>query len=147
MMPTVSTLREDIHFSDGQTFRVLRWDRSMKSVEVVLDPFRSAPATGHGDHWHYHRAMELTSISRGTGTRFVGDHIGLFEARDLVLIGSMCRITGIPGGNRPAWRCNGTFRWTMESGAWEKPAHLRRSTKRREEGSLFRDGLRRLRCV
>jgi len=87
-MPSVSTLREDIHFSKGQTFRVLRWDRSMKSVEVVLDPLHSAPSPGHGDHWHFHRAVELTSISRGAGTRFIGDHIGLFEARDLVLIGS-----------------------------------------------------------
>src|SRR6202012_3575423 len=37
--------------------------------------------------WPLPRAIELTSISRGAGTRFIGDHIGLFEARDLVLIG------------------------------------------------------------
>lgn len=38
--------------------------------------------------WHFHPELELTSILKSTGTRFVGDNIGYFSADDLVLIGA-----------------------------------------------------------
>jgi len=37
--------------------------------------------------WHYHPELELVSVIKSTGTRFIGDHIGKFEPGDLVLIG------------------------------------------------------------
>ena len=37
--------------------------------------------------WHVHPEYELTLIAESEGTRVVGDHVGSFEAGDLLLIG------------------------------------------------------------
>ncbi len=79
--------REKIEVPNGHSFRVLRWGRSVDSVECVLEPGRVAHLPGEGSHWHFHLAMELTWFGSGEGTRFVGDHIGPFRAGDLVLLG------------------------------------------------------------
>jgi AraC-like DNA-binding protein/mannose-6-phosphate isomerase-like protein (cupin superfamily) len=87
-MQATPSLQERIHLPAGQSFRLLRWQRNVRSVEVVLGPQRSVPLHGEGDHWHYHRATELTYVQRGAGTRFIADSIELFESGDLTLIGS-----------------------------------------------------------
>ena len=38
--------------------------------------------------WHYHPEYELVLITKSTGKRIIGDHIGGFEEGDLVLIGA-----------------------------------------------------------
>lgn len=39
--------------------------------------------------WHNHQKIEIMHILSGTGTRFVGDHIGQYEAGDTCLMGPL----------------------------------------------------------
>jgi len=79
---------EKILLPVSQTFRLLRWQQRVTNVEVMTGNGKAIPMLGQGDHWHYHRASELTSIHSGAGTRLVADHIELFEPNDLIFIGS-----------------------------------------------------------
>ncbi len=38
--------------------------------------------------WHFHEEYELVLIDKSRGTKFIGDHVSLFEEGDLLLIGS-----------------------------------------------------------
>ena len=37
--------------------------------------------------WHYHPELELVTILKSKGTRFIGDSIKKFQPNDVVLIG------------------------------------------------------------
>lgn len=38
--------------------------------------------------WHHHEELELIYVHRGSGTRYVGNHVARFEPGEVVLIGS-----------------------------------------------------------
>ena len=90
--------RETIRLPSGRTFRLLRWRRDLAHVEVVEGPGRVSSTRGFGAHWHYHPELELTLFLKGSGTRFVADHIELFEPGDLVLLGANVPHTWHPKG-------------------------------------------------
>lgn len=78
---------EKIELMPGESFRVLRWTNNVHDVEIVGPTGIVSPYEGAGDAWHHHPEMELTLVTHGRGTRFVGDAITTFNAPDLVLIG------------------------------------------------------------
>jgi AraC-like DNA-binding protein/quercetin dioxygenase-like cupin family protein len=47
----------------------------------------SCPAFQSNHTWHFHPQYEISLILKGTGKRFIGDHIGTFAPGDMVLIG------------------------------------------------------------
>lgn len=126
--------RENIRLGQGESFRLLRWSHRVTNVEVVLGAGRTAPAEGQGDHWHYHPAVELTLIQRGAGTRFIADHIELFDTGDLVLIGPNVphywHIRGISSGLALQWD------FPLEHGIWSfgEAAPLRALTESARRG-------------
>jgi len=79
---------ENIEIPGGQSFRIIRWDRNLEEVESLGPEGEARQVGGEGTHWHYHAEMELTWFRKGKGTRFVGDGIDLFEAGEVVLLGS-----------------------------------------------------------
>ncbi|OAI56629.1 hypothetical protein AYO49_03900 [Verrucomicrobiaceae bacterium SCGC AG-212-N21] len=129
---------EAIQLEAGQSFRLLHWKDNLREVDSLIGPEERVRIHGAGDRWHHHREMELTVVQRGSGTRFVGDHIGPFESLDVVLIGA-----NVPhfwkgmrksSGYAVQWRFEREHAlWSFpESGAlrvlWERAAHGLRFT-------------------
>lgn len=84
----MAVYREVIESPPDQSFRLLQWENSLSEVQVSIGPGRWSAIEGRGERWHAHRAVELTYIHRGSGTRFIGDHIGAIGPPELVLIGA-----------------------------------------------------------
>ncbi|MDD4872350.1 MAG: AraC family transcriptional regulator [Kiritimatiellae bacterium] len=78
---------EQIQLLPGESFRFLQWSDNVSDVEVVAIDGTIHPFKGAGHEWHHHSQMELTLVTKGSGTRFVGDDITTFKAADLVMIG------------------------------------------------------------
>jgi AraC-like DNA-binding protein len=78
---------EKIQLLPGESFRLLQWQNNIHDVEAIASDGTRRPFVGSGHEWHHHSQMELTLLTQGSGTRFIGDSITHFNAPDLVLIG------------------------------------------------------------
>jgi hypothetical protein len=57
--------------------------------------------------WHHHPEYELTLTLNSRGWRFIGDHIGQYQAPDLVLVPPDMPTRGLP--QRPSSKLNRTL--------------------------------------
>jgi len=78
---------ERIQLLPSESFRLLQWQNNIHEVETVATDGTRRRFSGSGHEWHHHSHMELTLITQGSGTLFIGDSITHFKAPDLVLIG------------------------------------------------------------
>jgi AraC-like DNA-binding protein len=137
---------ESIQLEAGQSFRLLHWKDNLREVDSLIGPEQRVRIHGAGDRWHHHREMELTLVHRGSGTRFVGDHIGPFESLDVVLIGASVPHfwKGLRGSSGYAvqWRFEREHAlWSFPEsvalrGLWERSAHGLRFTGSSAEKAL-----------
>jgi AraC-like DNA-binding protein/mannose-6-phosphate isomerase-like protein (cupin superfamily) len=84
----MAVLLENVRFAQGECLRLLRWQGNARSLQSLEAGRRGTAITGVGGRWHSHLEMEFTIFERGTGTRYVGDHVGPFTHGDCVLLGS-----------------------------------------------------------
>jgi len=84
----MAVLLENIRFAPDECLRLLRWQGNARTLQSPEAGGRRTAATGLGGRWHSHAEMESTIFQRGSGTRYVGDHVGAFGEWDCVLLGS-----------------------------------------------------------
>ncbi len=83
----MSRLRETIVFGPGNFYRLERWNGDGRLVEIIGHRGEVTRVPAFGARWHYHRAIELTSILRGTSTCFVADRLQKFSAGEIFILG------------------------------------------------------------
>ena len=83
----MTQLRETIVFGPGNFYRLERWNGDDRQVEIIEAPAEVTRVPAFGARWHYHRAIELTSVLRGTSTCFVADRLQKFSAGELFVLG------------------------------------------------------------
>ena len=84
----MTILLENICFAPDECLRLLRWQGNARSLQSLEAGGRRVAASGVGGRWHSHAEMEFTIFQRGSGMRYVGDHVGSFGEWDCVLLGS-----------------------------------------------------------
>jgi len=83
----MSRLRETIVFGPGNFYRIERWNGDDRCVEIINGPGSVERIPAFGARWHYHRAVEMTCVLRGTSTCFVADQLQRFSDGELFVLG------------------------------------------------------------
>lgn len=83
----MTQLRETIVFDTGNFYRLERWNGDDRFVKIIKAPADIDRIPAFGARWHYHRAMELTFVLRGTSTCFVANRLQKFAAGELFVLG------------------------------------------------------------
>jgi len=83
----MTQLREIIVFDPGNFYRLERWNGDDRFVKIIKSPAEIERIPAFGARWHYHRAMELTFVLRGTSTCFVANRLQKFMAGELFVLG------------------------------------------------------------
>ncbi len=83
----MSQLRETIVFDRGNFYRLERWNGDERLVKIIKSPTEIDRIPAFGARWHYHRAMELTFVLRGSSTCFVANRLQKFTAGELFVLG------------------------------------------------------------
>ena len=83
----MTQLRETIVFDPGNFYRLERWNGDDRFVKIIKSPAEIERIPAFGARWHYHRAMELTFVLRGTSTCFVANRLQKFTAGELFVLG------------------------------------------------------------
>jgi AraC-like DNA-binding protein len=99
----MAVLLESIRFAPGELLRLLRWDGNARVPLALEAGGRTAPEAGMGSRWHSHAEMEFTIFQRGSGMRYVGDHVGAFGEWDCVLLGSHLPHCWMEQGRTDGW--------------------------------------------
>ena len=60
--------------------------KSPISIDRAFE-YKYLRASHFDPNWHFHSEYQLFSVLKGTGTRFIGDHVHAFKPGDLVLTG------------------------------------------------------------
>jgi AraC-like DNA-binding protein len=84
----MAILLENICFAPGECSRLLSWQGTAESLHLLEAGGKRVAAKGVGGRWHSHLEMEFTIFQKGSGIRYVGDHVGTFGDMDCVLLGS-----------------------------------------------------------
>lgn len=83
----MTQLREAIVFESGNFYRLERWSGDDCFVKIIKAPAEIDRIPAFGARWHYHRAMDLTFVLRGTSTCFVANRLQKFVAGEVFVLG------------------------------------------------------------
>jgi len=78
---------EKIDFGSGSFYRIERWSGDDRFVQIINGSRSIDRVPAYGARWHYHSAIEMTSVLRGTSSCFVADRLQQFSKGEIFILG------------------------------------------------------------